>query len=83
MAKKVIETPSPNFDENVGLVELGQEVRHIRTKAGLTIGKLSSMLSISRSTLVNIEKGNGKVSTANLFRVLREVGVFLLIEKND
>ncbi len=81
MAKKVIESPKPQLDRDAGLVEIGLMVKHVRTKNKMKIEEVCNWLEMSKSTLIKIEKGNETVSARNLFKVLREFGIHLRIQK--
>lgn len=76
--KQVVEQPKPNC-EAVGLIELGQMVRHKRTANGLKIKDAAELLGLSVTTLIKIEKGEPTVSSGNLFKALNGFGVELNI----
>lgn len=57
------------------LREIGEDVRTWRKLRGLTQAQLADRAGLGRSTLRNLERGEGGVSTENLLRVLRALGV--------
>ena len=57
------------------LAELGGNVRTWRKLNGLTAALAAERAGISRQTLRDIEIGTGTVSTENLLRVLRVLGI--------
>jgi transcriptional regulator with XRE-family HTH domain len=54
---------------------LGEEVATWRKLRGLTQAQLADRSDISRSTLARLERGDGGISTENLFRILRGLGI--------
>lgn len=74
--KQVVETAAPSLTA-VGLVELGQMVRHQRTANGLKIKDAADLLGVSVTTLIRIEKGEPTVSAGNLFKALQGFGIEL------
>lgn len=77
--KQVVEAPIPNLNI-VDLVTLGQMIRHKRTANGLKIKDAASLLGVSVTTLIRIEKGEPTVSCGNLFKALNGFGIELNIE---
>jgi transcriptional regulator with XRE-family HTH domain len=65
-------TPSPVAH---ALADLGEHVRTWRKLNGLTAALAAERAGISRQTLRGIETGTGTVSTENLLRVLRVLGI--------
>jgi transcriptional regulator with XRE-family HTH domain len=57
------------------LADLGDHVRTWRKLNGLTSALVAERAGISRQTLRDIETGTGTVSTGNLLRVLRVLGI--------
>ena len=57
------------------LRSLGEDVVTWRKLRGLTQAQLADRSDVSRGTLVRLEKGDGGVSTENLLRVLRGLGI--------
>jgi transcriptional regulator with XRE-family HTH domain len=68
------------------LEKLGENVKLARKRRGLTTIQVSERAGIDRSTLVRIEKGDGRVSLGAYFNVLRVLGLqddFLKIATDD
>jgi transcriptional regulator with XRE-family HTH domain len=66
--------------------QVGQNIKLARKRRKLTTMQVSERASIDRSTLYQIEKGNGKVSMAAYFNVLRTLGLhndFLKLAADD
>lgn len=61
------------------LVSLGDEVATWRKLRGLTQDQLADRSDVSRSTLKRLERGDGGVSTENLLRILRGLGILELL----
>jgi len=57
------------------LADLGDHLRTWRKLNGLTSALAAERAGISRQTLRDIETGTGTVSTGNLLRVLRVLGI--------
>jgi len=57
------------------LADLGDHLRTWRKLNGLTSALVAERAGISRQTLRDIETGTGTVSTGNLLRVLRVLGI--------
>lgn len=56
-------------DELNFYISLGERISSLRNQKGLTQEKLSSLLDLSRVSIVNIEKGRQKPSVYLLFRI--------------
>jgi transcriptional regulator with XRE-family HTH domain len=63
------------------LVSLGDEVATWRKLRGLTQVQLADRSDVSRSTIKRLEQGDGGVSTENLLRVLRGLGILDLLSQ--
>jgi transcriptional regulator with XRE-family HTH domain len=57
------------------LREIGLDVAAWRKLRGLTQAQLADRAGLARSTLQHLEQGEGSVSTENLLRVLRALGL--------
>ena len=57
------------------LEKAGENIRLARKRRSLTTIQVSERAGIDRSTLVRIEKGNGRVSMGAYFNVLRVLGL--------
>lgn len=60
---------------------LGDAVRHYRTEAGLTQAQLAERAGIQRSYLSELESGKETEQVRRLFRVLRQLGVRMMLDK--
>ena len=68
------------------LEKVGENIKLARKRRGLTTIIVSERAGINRSTLVRIEKGDGRVSLGAYFNVLRVLGLqdgFLKIATDD
>ena len=63
------------------LRSLAENIGTWRKLRGLTQAQLADRSDVSRSTLVRLEQGDGGVSTENLLRVLRGLGILENIER--
>jgi len=57
------------------LRSLGEEVVTWRKLRGLTQAQLADRSAVSRNTLNRLERGGGGISTENLLRILRGLGI--------
>jgi DNA-binding XRE family transcriptional regulator len=62
---------------------LGDAIRHYRTEAGLTQARLAEMAGLQRSYLSELESGKETEQVKRLFRVLRQLGVRMTLDKAD
>jgi transcriptional regulator with XRE-family HTH domain len=68
------------------LAEVGQNIKLARKRRNLTTLQVAERAGVDRSTLYQIEKGNGRVSLAayfNTFRVLSLQDDFLKLGADD
>ena len=68
------------------LEKVGENTKLARKRRGLTTIQVSERAGIDRSTLVRIEKGDGRVSLGAYFNVIRVLGLqddFLKIANDD
>lgn len=80
MPKKIVISSCPDLDKALSLEEIGKVIKHQRTVNGIRIEDLANWLSMSKTTVVNLEKGNGKVSTLNLFKALKQLGIRIKVQ---
>jgi len=74
------------IDELTVKIKVGENIKLARKRRGLTTIQVSERAGIDRSTLVRIEKGDGRVSLGayfNVLRVLRLQNDFLKIATYD
>lgn len=57
------------------LRDLGEDIGGWRRLRGLTQAQLADRANLARTTVVRLEAGDGGVSTENLLRVLRALGI--------
>ncbi len=62
---------------------LGDAIRHYRTEAGMTQADLADKAGLQRSYLSELESGKETEQVKRLFRVLRELGVRMTLDKAD
>jgi len=68
------------------LEKVGENIKLARKRRDLTTIQVSERAGIDRSTLVRVEKGDGRVSLGAYFNVLRVLGLqddFLRIATDD
>lgn len=63
-----------DFDTNQLYRLLGSRIRDVRRAAGLTQAELASAMSLSRTSVTNIEKGRQHLLIHSLFDIARAVG---------
>ncbi|MDU0353193.1 helix-turn-helix transcriptional regulator [Paraglaciecola aquimarina] len=73
--KAVKATPMPNLSERFSPGQLADAITAKRTGMKLSLVDVSEALSISKPTLVKIEKGNTNVKLANLLKVMEYLGL--------
>lgn len=62
---------------------LGDGIRHYRTSAGLTQSQLAEMAGLQRSYLSELESGKETEQLKRIFRVLRQLGVRMTLDRAD
>lgn len=72
MAKRQTVTKGASQD---ALAVMGQLVRMLRIKQGITLEALAGRVSVSKQTMINIEKGAPGVAIGSVFNAAVEVGV--------
>lgn len=68
------------------LEQVGENIKLARKRRGLTTIRVAERANIDRSTLYQIEKGNGRVSLGAYFNTLRVLGLqndFLKLASDD
>ena len=68
------------------LEQLGENIKLARKRRGFTTAQVAERAGFDRSTLYQIEKGNGSVSMAGYFNTLRVLGLekdFLKLAADD
>ena len=62
---------------------LGTAIKHYRSQAGLSQVDLAERAGINRSYLSGLEQGHETEQMRRLFRILRELGVRISLQKVD
>jgi DNA-binding XRE family transcriptional regulator len=62
---------------------LGDAIRHYRNEAGLTQEQLASMVGLNRTYLARLEAGKETEQLTRIFRIFRNLGVRMTLEKAD
>lgn len=62
---------------------LGDAIRHYRTEAGLTQAQLAEMAGLQRWYLSELETGKETEQLKRIFRVLRQLGVRMTLDRAD
>lgn len=81
--KAVKSTPMPDLSEHFSPTQLGEAITAMRTGMKLSLVDVSEALSISKPTLVKIEKGDPKVNFANILKVMEYLGLSFTILSDD
>ena len=77
-------TPSPSSRFRVYTpASLGDAIRHYRTETGLTQAQLAEAAGIQRSYLSELENGKETEQLKRVFRLLRQLGVRMTLDKAD
>jgi transcriptional regulator with XRE-family HTH domain len=62
---------------------VGDAIRHYRTEAGLTQAQLAETAGLQRSYLSELENGKETEQLKRVFRLLRQLGVRMTLDKAD
>jgi transcriptional regulator with XRE-family HTH domain len=62
---------------------IGTALRHYRQEAGLSQGELAELTGLHRTYLSALEQGRETEQLRRLFRVLKQLGVRVTLEKAD
>lgn len=63
--------------------DVGQLVRHVRARHGLTQRELAARLGVSQRWYSELESGKGKQANERYFEVLSALGIRLMAEIDD
>jgi transcriptional regulator with XRE-family HTH domain len=73
--------------ENEVLKQLGQRIRNLRLKAGLSQEKLSFACNLDRTYIGSVERGERNISLINLTKISSALGIqtyeLLITEENE
>ena len=81
--KAVKATSMPNLSERFTPTQLAEAITAKRTGMKLSLVDVSEALSISKPTLVKIEKGNTNVKLTNLLKVMEYLGLSFSLLSDD
>lgn len=81
--KAVKATPMPNLSERFTPTQLAEAITAKRTGMKLSLVEVSKALSISKPTLVKIEKGDPNVKLKTLLTVMEYLGLSFHILSDD
>ncbi|WP_246072326.1 helix-turn-helix domain-containing protein [Catenovulum sediminis] len=81
--KAVKATVMPNLSERFTSTQLAEAITAKRTGMKLSLVDVSEALSISKPTLVKIEKGDTNVQLANLLKVMEYLGLSFSLLSDD
>jgi HTH-type transcriptional regulator / antitoxin HipB len=77
-------TPPPSRRFRVyTAASLGDAIRHYRTETGLTQAQLAEAAGLQRSYLSELENGKETEQLKRVFRLLRQLGVRMTLDKAD
>jgi transcriptional regulator with XRE-family HTH domain len=62
---------------------IGTAIRHYRLQAGLSQTELAERAGLHRSYLANLERGPETEQLKRIIRILRQLGVRMVLEKAD
>lgn len=87
----ILHCPDMSSDDRTGKgpfriytpASLGDAIRHYRQEAGLTQAQLADMAGLHRTYLASLEGGKETEYLKRLFRVFRQLGVRMTVEKAD
>lgn len=81
--KAVKATAMPDLSVRFSTVLLGEAITAKRTGMKLRIVDVASALSLSKQTIVKIEKGDDKVNFNNILKVMEFLGLTFKINSDD
>ncbi|MGH3197626.1 MAG: helix-turn-helix domain-containing protein [Streptosporangiaceae bacterium] len=62
---------------------LGAAIRHYREQAGISQAELAERAGLNRTYLSDLERGKETEQVKRIFRVLRQLGVRMTLDKAD
>lgn len=83
MARQVVKTETPDFNEPLTPELLGKFIRARRTQDGIDMNTAAMMSGVSIATLHRIENGNERTTLAAILKVCNTLGVRLMVEPWD
>lgn len=79
MAKIIKALPTPELNGNLTSVLLGQAIRAKRTQSQLRLEDAAALCGVSKQTLTNVERGEGKSQIDLVLKICAGLGVQLRI----
>lgn len=79
MAKRIKALPTPDLNTNLSSVLLGQAIRAKRTQSQLRLEDAAALCGISKQTLTNIERGEGRSQINLVLQICASLGIKLRI----
>lgn len=76
-------TPSTDRFRIYTPASLGGAIRHYRTELGITQAQLAEAAGLRRSYLSELENGKETEQLKRVFRLLRQLGVRMTLDKAD
>lgn len=76
-------TPMPDLSKAFSSIQLAQTITAKRTGLKLSLVDVSQALSLSKPTLIKIEKGDSNVKFANILKVMEFIGVSFTIISDE
>jgi len=83
IGKSVKATDMPDLTRKFSLTQLGDALRAKRTGMGLKLVDLSTLLGISKPTLIKLEKGSPGFKFDNLLTVMEFLGLSFSIKTDS
>ncbi|EDY86139.1 Helix-turn-helix domain protein [gamma proteobacterium HTCC5015] len=83
LGRVVKSTEMPDLCQDFSSVQLGKAITAKRTGMQLKLTDVASTLSISKPTLVKIEKGDPRVTFSNLLKVMEYLGLSFQLIADD
>ena len=81
-----METSQPREEKSFRIytpASLGTAIRHYRRQAGLSQAELANRAGLNRTYLSDLEQGLETEQVKRLFRVLKQLGVRMSLDKVD
>ncbi len=83
LGRVVKSTSMPDLSKSFSMAQLAQAITAKRTGMKLKLVDLSEALSISKPTLIKIEKGDTTVKLANILKVMEYLGLSFSIISDE
>lgn len=83
MGRVVKRTDMPDLSKSFSTTQLAQAITAKRTGLKIKLVDLAEILSISKPTLIKIERGDTSVKLANILKVMEYLGLSFSIISDD